>query len=84
MADDPRKEMLKCPLCEGCGELPKNILLERLSEKDLGAKVKSYLTTVVEAEEKEGFHDTAPGKPSRHDVNAWNLTHFLWRRSAKE
>ena len=84
MGDVRPEEMMKCPLCEGCGELPKKVLLERLSEKDLGAKVRSYLTTIVEAEAKEEQHDASPGNASGHDMKTWNLTHFLWRRSAKE
>lgn len=83
---DPRKssEMVKCPLCEGCGELRKHILLERLSEKDLGRKVQTYLSDIVDAERSEEMHGITASEASKHDANNWNLTHFLWRRSPKE
>jgi len=83
---DPKKssELLKCPLCEGCGELQKEVLLERLSEKDLGRKVESYLSNIVEAESKEEMHGIAASDDTKHDIKNWNLTHFLWRRSPKE
>jgi hypothetical protein len=48
MSDTPRttcSELLKCPLCEGRGELAKQQLLDRLSEKDLGRKVENYMST---------------------------------------
>jgi hypothetical protein len=77
-------ELLKCPLCEGRGELNKKTLLERLSEKDLGRKVESYLSNVVEADEKEELHGVPAEAASKHDARNWNLTHFLWRRSPKE
>ena len=80
MSDAEAKNVVKCPLCEGRGELPENEMLDRLAEKDLGRKLASYIGDVVHADEK------AKGGESdfqRH-VEAWNCTHFLWRRSPKE
>ncbi len=73
--------MHKCPLCEGRGELPLEELHGRLAEKDLARKLTSYVANVIEADEKA----KAAGKSDfqRH-VDAWNCTHFLWRRSPKE
>mgnify|MGYP005811551741 CR=1 FL=1 len=84
MSDVPKNvsEMLKCPLCEGRGELQKADLIDRLSEKDLGKKVQNYMS-IVEADQKEALHGAAPGEV-KGSVTAWNLTHFLWRRSPKE
>ncbi|MGZ4787964.1 MAG: hypothetical protein ACXVZV_05080 [Terriglobales bacterium] len=86
MSDVPNKtaEILKCPLCEGRGELEKDILLERLQEKDLARKVQSYLSNIVEAECKEELHGVPPSEVAKHSTDSWNLTHFLWRRSPKE
>lgn len=75
-------DMLKCPLCEGRGELHKSDLLDRLSEKDLGRKVANYLS-IVEADQNESLSGV-PDAPAKTNVTAWNLTHFLWRRSPKE
>ncbi len=81
MTDEKGPVLHKCPLCEGRGELPENELLDRLAEKDLGRKLATYVGNIVEADEKA----KAAGKTDfqRH-VDAWNCTHFLWRRSPKE
>ena len=86
MSDSPKKspEMMPCPLCEGRGEIEKEALLERLREKDFGHKVESYLSNIVAAERSEELHGVPPDEAPRHDAKAWNLTHFLWRRSPKE
>jgi hypothetical protein len=75
-------EVVKCPLCEGRGELKKSTLLERLNEKDLRHKVANYLS-IVESEQKESVNPLA-NEPVKENVTTWNLTHFLWRRSPKE
>ncbi len=85
MSDLPKKpngDMMKCPLCEGRGELHKADLIERLSEKDLGNKVANFMS-IVEADQKESMSGVAP-EEAKKNVTAWNLTHFLWRRSPKE
>jgi len=78
--------ILKCPLCEGGGELEKTELLDRLSEKDLGRKLASYVDAFIEADEKESESEAVAAGQSefKHRVDAWNCTHFLWRRSPKE
>ncbi|HVZ19238.1 MAG TPA: hypothetical protein VG897_19115 [Terriglobales bacterium] len=86
MSDVPKKpdEMVKCPVCEGRGELEKQVLLDRLQEKDLARKISSYLANFVEADRKEEMHGIPPEEASKHTSDNWNLTHFLWRRSPKE
>lgn len=86
MSDAAKKpaEILKCPLCEGRGEIEKDVLIDRLQEKDLGRKVQTYLSNIVAAEESEELHGVQPEEVAKHQVNSWNLTHFLWRRSPKE
>ena len=81
----PSGELVKCPLCEGRGELPERDLFDRLSEKDFPRKVSSYLANFVEPEINATEHDTpVPAGDFQKDVNSWNCTHFLWRRSPKE
>jgi hypothetical protein len=85
MSDEPKgtvHHLLKCPLCEGRGELPDNELFDRLSETDLGHKLASYVGNVVVADEKA--KETPGKKEFQRHVDAWNCTHFLWRRSPKE
>jgi hypothetical protein len=78
--------LLKCPLCEGRGELPKSDLLDRLNEKDLGHKLASYVDNSIAADENEAEPDSAHSEQPdfKHHVDVWNCTHFLWRRSPKE
>ena len=76
--------MLPCPICEGCGEIEKEVLLERLREKDLGRKLEMYLSNIVAAEQSEELHGVPPEAAAKHQPNAWNLTHFMWKRSPKE
>jgi hypothetical protein len=77
-------DLMQCPICEGRGELTKKLLLERLGEKDLAHKIESYLSNLVEAENKEELHGRSASQVTKQDAKAWNLTHFLWRRSMKE
>jgi hypothetical protein len=87
----PEPALLKCPLCEGRGELPEQEMFDRLREKDLCRKIASYMDTIVDAEAR-----VTPSEPEtpqgprlvdpkfKSEVDTWNLTHFLWRRSPKE
>jgi len=86
MSEDPKKpvEIAKCPLCEGRGEMPEELLLERLREKDIARKLETYLTNIVAAARNGEPHDVASGEDTKHSADTWNLTHFLWRRSPKE
>ena len=89
MNDSKACTVVKCPLCEGRGEMADGELLTRLREKDVAAKMASFVENVVEAEEKTRMAEPRPSKTPadaqfQHDVKAWNCTHFLWRRSPKE
>ena len=55
MSDQPKGHkyhLLKCPLCEGRGELPQKEMLDRLKETDLGHKLASYVENFIVADEK--------------------------------
>lgn len=80
MSDADPKKAVKCPLCEGRGELLEEELADRLSEKDLGRKLATYLDEIVHADENAKTH----ANDFQQRVDAWNCTHFLWRRSPKE
>jgi hypothetical protein len=64
-----------CPLCEGRGQLPEDVLVDRLNEKDFANKIRSYLANFVDAE----MAATAPTPGSK----ALDMSN-LWRRSPKE
>ena len=91
MSDQPKGlkyHLLKCPLCEGRGELPQKEMLDRLNETDLGHKLASYVENFIVADEKAAEPEAGPvhaGQPDfKQHVDVWNCTHFLWRRSPKE
>lgn len=77
-------EIVKCPLCEGRGEMSEDTLLDRLREKDLARKLEIYLANIVSAARKEELSGMSAEEASTHSADTWNLTHFLWRRSPKE
>jgi hypothetical protein len=85
-AKGQKSHLLKCPLCEGRGELPENEMLNRLNEKDLGHKLASYVENFVVADGKAAVPDeVGRAEPDfKQHVDVWNCTHFLWRRSPKE
>ena len=80
----PTSPLVKCPLCEGRGELPEQELFDRLNEKDFGRKVSTYLHNFVEPEVDAAASVEQPAGEFQKEVAAWNCTHFLWRRSPKE
>ena len=82
----PKYQLLKCPLCEGRGELPQKEMLERLKETDLGHKLASYVENVIVADENAAEPGAAhAAQPDfKQHVDVWNCTHFMWRRSPKE
>ena len=64
MPDQPKGpyQLLKCPLCEGRGELPHKDLLDRLDEKDLGHKLASYVENFIVADEKASGRGDGRGR----------------------
>ena len=86
----PEPALVKCPLCEGRGELPEKEMFDRLREKDLCRKIASYMDSIVEGEAKVAPEAEPAPSPRlvdpkfKSEVDTWNLTHFLWRRSPKE
>ena len=88
MSAEKCSTVVKCPLCEGRGEMADDDLLSRLREKDVAKKMASFVENVVEAELKTATGESQIKTPAdaqfQHDVANWNCTHFLWRRSPKE
>jgi len=78
---------VKCPLCEGHGELRRAELVERLSDGELKSKVDSAVGELVQSEE-EFAAATAVSRGNdrdfQKDVHSWNPQLPMWRRSPKE
>jgi hypothetical protein len=76
-------DRLKCPLCEGHGEVRRSQLIEFFSDPDLNSKVKSYLSTVMPPE-PEMVTAASPKRDFQKDMHSWNPKVPMWTRSPKE
>jgi len=81
------EDVVKCPLCQGHGELRWAELVERLSDGKFKSKVDSALSEFVQSEEELAAATVARGSEPRNfqqDVHSWNPQLPMWRRSPKE
>lgn len=82
------EDLVKCPLCEGHGELRRAELVERLSNGELKSKLDSTLTGLVQPEEEvavaAGAGRSNEFRDFQKDVHSWNPQLPMWRRSPKE
>ena len=77
---------MKCPVCDGQGEVWRYQLIQFFTDPDLKAKIESYLASANAAEE-DTAEVPAPASRSRDfqkDVHSWNPQLPMWRRSPKE
>ena len=76
-----KDDVLKCPLCEGHGELRRSELDERFASAGIGEHVESFLagSETVTANGGESKPHTFA-----QDVHTWNPKLSMWRRSPKE
>lgn len=80
------RDRVRCPLCEGHGEVRRSQLTEFFSDLELNSKIDSYMA-VVEApvEQPELVAATVREKRDfQKDVHNWNPQVPMWNRSPKE
>jgi hypothetical protein len=81
-------EVVKCPLCQGHGELRRLEIVERLTDRELKAKIDRYLADVLKLEGPSEPVAVGAHADSRRDfqkeVHSWNPETPIWRRSQKE
>jgi hypothetical protein len=87
MADN--HDLVKCPLCEGHGEVRVRKVLQLLRDQTLASKIERGLCeeATPEAEPTELVTVVAPAFVTRdfqRDVHSWNPQLPMWRRSPKE
>jgi len=74
-------EKVKCPLCEGQGELSRSELAEQFANQELRRRLDARIAEILE-------DDVAAVGPKVRDfqkeVHSWNPTLPIWRRSPKE
>ena len=80
------RDRVRCPLCEGHGEVRRSQLTEFFSDLELNSKIDSYLA-VVEAPVEQPELVAATFREKRDfqkDVHNWNPQVPMWNRSPKE
>jgi hypothetical protein len=88
MADN--HDLLKCPLCEGHGEVRVREVLQLLRDQTLEDKINRGLSESpakqCEAKSELEFATAARSEPRnfQQDVHSWNPQLPMWRRSPKE
>lgn len=81
------QDLVKCPVCEGHGEVRRAELTERLSGGDLTSK-KADSSALEQVEGDAEFAGATAGdnkaRDFQKDVHSWNPQLPMWRRSPKE
>jgi hypothetical protein len=79
-------DLLKCPLCQGHGELLRSIVIEQLTNGELKLRINACLAEIVQPAPPAELA-AVPASGSRDfqkDVHSWNPQLPMWRRSPKE
>lgn len=74
--------VVKCPLCEGHGELGQSEMLARLDDRNLAEKLGQYREGI--AEQAAALTGARTERNFQRDVHNWNPQLPMWRRSPKE
>ncbi len=80
-------DLLKCPLCEGQGEVRRADLIERLTDSELKNGLDARLASIIQSQEETeltAVADAASARNFHKDVHSWNPEVPMWRRSPKE
>ncbi len=80
MAEESVK--VKCPLCEGQGELLRSEIAERFTNQELRKRLDARLAQILEESAMAGVVPKA--RDFQKEVHSWNPTLPIWRRSPKE
>jgi hypothetical protein len=75
-------EKMKCPLCEGRGELLRSEIVERFSNPELRKRLDARIAEILETGEMAGVGPQV--RNFEKDVHSWNPTLPMWQRSPKE
>lgn len=75
-------EKVRCPFCEGRGELLRTEIAERLTTPELRKRLDARIAEILESVEVAGVGATS--RDFEKDVHSWNPALPIWRRSPKE
>lgn len=76
-------DLVKCPLCQGHGELRRPEMVARLADASLPKKLEACLAEITEPAVATAAPDSEPRSFVR-EVHTWNPHLPIWRRSPKE
>jgi hypothetical protein len=79
MAEDSK---LKCPLCEGRGEVLRSELVDRFRNPALRKRLDRRIAEILEASQLAGVGLRV--RNFEKEVHTWNPTLPMWQRSPKE
>jgi hypothetical protein len=82
MAD--KDDVLRCPLCQGHGELRRSELDEFLTDPELRGVIERYLAKVGETAATSAKQKANGGRDFDKEVHGWNPELPIFRRSPKE
>lgn len=77
-----QRSRVKCPLCDGRGELTRMELAERFASPELRKRLDVRMTEILENVELAGVG--ARVRNFEREVHEWNPQLPIWRRSPKE
>jgi hypothetical protein len=77
-----RDENIRCPLCEGAGELSRLKLTETLTSPELRKRLDARVNEILQAREPAGAG--AKARDFQKEVHSWNPAQPIWNRSPKE
>lgn len=76
-------EKVKCPLCEGQGEVLAATIVEQFSNPELRKRLDARIAEIAESSSLVAGA-TRQGRNFQKEVHTWNPTLPIWRRSPKE
>ncbi len=73
---------VRCPLCEGQGELLRSEIAERFSNAELRKRLDARIAEILE--DNAAAFAAPKARDFQKEVHTWNPTLPMWRRSPKE
>jgi hypothetical protein len=76
--------VVKCPLCEGKGELPPQSVVDQFSSPELRRRLDARIAEIAELCDPQGTQAGRKTLNFQKEVHTWNPASPIWRRSPKE
>ncbi|MBI1739387.1 MAG: hypothetical protein HY233_00565 [Acidobacteriales bacterium] len=75
---------VKCPFCEGSGELTRSEVAEKLTTPEPRKRLDARIAEILENVELAGAGRGPQARNFEKEVHEWNPQLPIWRRSPKE